>query len=151
MGLRFYDLASLPALYDVVWCKFPKREDPLIPGPVVRPTLVVDVTIVEDQRNNQRLGAVTVQYGGDYDDRHLPKNLVIGAGEFRPLGLHKPTLFRMDLRNRRTLPWAEEYFVTQDYVRSQNLIAGSLNNSQRARMHECLKQRGQSFPISPAL
>lgn len=151
MGLRFHDLASLPRVYDVLWCKFPLREAPRFPGPVARPALVVDATPVIDQSNGQRLGAVTVQYGGDFEAKNLPGNLLIVTQDVRMLGLHKATLFRMDLGNRRTLPWAEEYFVSQNYVRSQDIIAGSLTDDQRTRMHDCFKQRGLTFPIAPAL
>jgi hypothetical protein len=36
MGWTFYDLASLPEVYDIVWCKWPQREDKTMPGPIVR-------------------------------------------------------------------------------------------------------------------
>jgi len=100
---------------------------------------------MEDEDGTQ-FAAITAQYGGDFEDHHLPQNLLIGEGEFRALGLHKPTLFRMDLGNRKRLPWCEEYFVPQGYVRDQNILCGTLNAEQQARMIGCFKARGLQFP-----
>jgi hypothetical protein len=94
--------------------------------------------------------AVTVAYGTGADnvpqDRRA-NHLLIGATECRALGLHKPTVFKLDPGNRQRLPWAEEYFVTQGYMRSQNLIAGSLTNAQKEIVLTALKARGLQFPL----
>src|SRR5947208_9171983 len=147
MGFVFYPIDSRPKVYDVVWSKWPHRGEKLRPGPWVRPVLVLDVRLYEDERDQRKYAAVTAQYGGDFQNHHLPQNLLIESSEYRALGLHKPTLFRLDLGNRLRLPWCEEYFVSQSYIRSQGIIAGSLDPAQQLRLHECLKLRGLAFPL----
>jgi|SRR5712691_1078242 len=147
MGFSFYPLDTRPNVFDVVWSKWPRREDKLAPGPWVRPVLVLAVTAMVDERTGQKFAAVTAQYGGDFEAHHVSQNLLITAAECRDLGLHKPTVFRLDLGNRKRLPWCEEYFITQGYVRSQKLISGSLNRQQQELVLSCLKGRGLEFPL----
>jgi hypothetical protein len=75
----------------------------------------------------------------------LKSSLVID--DFRPAGLHKPTAFRLDLSNRKRLPWCEEYFITQGYVRSQNIITGSLTEKQITQAKERLAALKLTFPL----
>lgn len=145
MGFRFYDTKSRPKPFDIVWSKWPHRDAKLAPGPAARPVLVIDSVIMEDV-DGQQFAAVTAQYGGNFEDRHVPQNLLIGKAEFQALGLHKPTLFRLDAGNRMRLPWCEEYFVPQGYVQSQKIICGALNSEQKTRMLECFKARRLQFP-----
>src|SRR6266568_3965488 len=71
--------------------------------------------VSQRQRSRDR-DAFRSAYGGDFEPHHVRQNLLITSKDFRSLGLHKPTLFRLDLGNRKRLPWCEEYFVTQGYV-----------------------------------
>jgi hypothetical protein len=143
MGWRYHDIGTLPEPYDIVWCKWPQREDKLVPGPVVRPALVREAELREFVDGTQ-FGAVLVSYASStgIDDISRQRDLVIEASECRAAGLHKPTRFSLNPRDRRLLPWAEEYFLPQEYVRNAGIIAGSLNVAQRGRLIAALKHRG---------
>jgi hypothetical protein len=94
--------------------------------------------------------AVTASYGTDakkVGETDLANNLLITAAEFRALGLHKPTVFKLDLRNRFRLAWSEKYFVPQGYVKNQGIVAGKLNANQRATVLKCLRARNLDFPL----
>jgi hypothetical protein len=145
MGYTFHDPDTLPDPFDVVWCKFPHRGDKLRPSNVARPVLVLDSKRLSSEE--QEIGVVVVQYGGSYEAKHIPQNLLITEMDSGALGLHKSTLFRMDLGNRARLMWCEEYFVPQSYVVGSGIKAGSLNEEQKDRALTCLKQRGLSFPV----
>ena len=148
--MQLYDATAAPSVYDIVWCKWPYRERPDIPGPVARCVLILDVRLMIDAHDETEWAAVTVAYGTGAEHveaADLTNNLLIPDTECRARGLHKATVFKLDVRNRKRLPWAEDYFVTQGYVRSQKLIAGSLNEQQQATFHECFKQRGLAFPL----
>jgi hypothetical protein len=150
MGLTLYDPSSAPEVYDIVWCKWPQREDKLAPGSWVRCVLVIDVRPMVDDRTGQEFALLTVQYGSgkeNFDVAGLVNSLVIERHEFRDLGLHKPTVFQMDLRNRKRLPWCVDYFVPKEYIVSQAIIAGRLNKDQQRRFHDCLEARGLKFPL----
>lgn len=62
----------------------------------------------------------------------LTNNLLITGAGCRSLGLHKAMVFKLDFGNRKRLPWAEDYFVSQTYAQSENIVAGKLNASHRA-------------------
>jgi hypothetical protein len=147
--VNLYDARTAPSVFDVVWCKLPRREDKLGPGPWVRPVLVIDVRLMVDIDETE-WAAITVAYGTGADNvpMHDRKgHLVIGEHEYHALGLHKPTVFKIDLQNRKRLPWAEEYFVPQSYVRNRKIIAGSLNEAQQEAFYACFKERGFKFPL----
>ena len=149
MGYNFYEPKSCPRPFDIVWSKWPRREDKLDPGPWVRAVLVLDCRLMVDTRTGTEFTAVTAAYGTgkenvrDTDIGHL----LIGDSEFRAAGLHKPTIFKLDVSNRMRLPWCEEYFVTQGYVRSQNVIAGALTEKQIMQVRECLAAMGLEYPL----
>jgi hypothetical protein len=150
MGLLLYDPNTEPEVFNVVWCKWPQREDKLAPGSWVRCVLVVDVRRMIDDRNQQEYSVLTVVYGTGKENCNqddLVNNLVIERHEFRALGLHKPTVFKFDLGNRKRLPWCGKYFVPQEYVLSENIIAGTLNLAQKDRFHECFRARKLTFPL----
>lgn len=137
MGLNYYPLNTLPQQYDIVWCRYP--ESGLTPGPVARPSLVLDVRI----NTQQDIGAVICTYGtGEFNHTHLGKDLIILSHEYRHLGLHKQTRFALSLNSRLHLFWCSEFFVAPDYAKSQNVVAGALNGEQIERMLACLKSRG---------
>src|SRR5213078_1018904 len=100
MGLNYYPLSSLPQQYVVVWCRYP--ESGLTPGPVVRPSLVLDVRV----NREQRIGALICTYGtGEFDASHFRGDLIILGNEYEALGLHKQTRFALSLNSRMQLPW----------------------------------------------
>jgi hypothetical protein len=137
MGLNYYPIDSLPQQYDIVWCRYP--ESGLTPGPTRRPSLVLDVRV--NQKEN--IGAVICTYGtGEFDRTHFGKDLIILPHEYMALGLHKQTRFALSLNSRMNLHWCSEYFVAPSYAKSQNVIAGALNDEQIKRMLGCLKVRG---------
>src|SRR5580700_1945402 len=144
MDWRFYSLDSLPARYDIVWCKWPRPVDKLRPGPWTRPVLVREVMVLEYGPSAVRYGAVVVSYGtGEFDRAaRADWDLIIDDWrEIKAVGLHKPTMFSLDPGFRRRLPWAEDYFLSPEYVRSVGTIAGRLNSEQLQRLHERLQRR----------
>jgi hypothetical protein len=150
MGLTLYPPVTAPEVYDIVWCKWPRREDKLAPGSWVRCVLVVDVRRMVDERNGQEFALVTAQYGtgkSNLELHEMVNNVVIEHHECRRLGLHKPTVFQMDLRSRKRLPWCVEYFVPQEYLVEQNIIAGHLNGDQQVRFLACFQARNLRFPL----
>lgn len=137
MGLDHYPLNTLPQQYDIVWCRYP--ESGLAPGPVVRPSLVLDVRINQELQ----VGGVVCTYGtGEFDRSHFKDDLIIPGMEFAGLGLHKPTRFALGLNSRMQLLWGPKHFVAPEYVKSQKIIIGGLNGHQIDRMLACLKARG---------
>ena len=148
--MKFYDPTTIPSVFDVVWCKWPRREDKLGPGPWVRCVLVLDVRPMLDMRTDTEYAAITAAYGTDattVSAREIADHLYITGAEYEVLGLHKPTVFKLDLQNRKRLPWAENYFVPQGYVRNQGIVAGSLNDQQRARVTAFFQRNGLAFPL----
>jgi hypothetical protein len=144
-----YDSKTAPNVFDVVWCKFPKREDPGNPGPWVRAVLVVDVSLMRDIDGTE-WAAVTAAYGTGADNVHNlgePRNLLISREECRALGLHKPTVFRLDESNQREMPWSEEYFVTQGYVKKSKPHCRIAESRSKAKFLECFKKLGRKFPL----
>jgi hypothetical protein len=136
MGLHYYPLHTLPQQYDVVWCLYP--ESGLTPGPIARPSLVLDVRVNEEKQ----IGALICTYGtGEFNISHFQGDLIILAHEYMALGLHKQTRFALSLNSRMQLAWCSEYFVASSYVKSQNIIIGGLNDDQIKRMLACLKAR----------
>jgi hypothetical protein len=145
MGYNFHDPETRPKPFDIVWCKKPLRGEGVKPGPVARPVLVLGTKLYE--LNGKEFATVAVQYGGDFETKHIPGNFLVSETEFRTLGLHKPTLFRMDLGNRAECMWAQEYFQPQPYVVGRGILAGSLSADQQKRVISCLTAKGLSFPI----
>jgi len=137
MGLNFYPLNTLPQQYDVVWCFYPASG--LAPGPIPRPSLVLDVKINKEKQ----IGGLICTYGtGEFDASHFRGDLIILGTEYEALGLHKQTRFALSLNSRMQLAWCSEYFLAPAYVKSQNIIIGGLNGYQIDRMLACLKARG---------
>lgn len=146
--MQFYDPKTAPDVFDVVWCKWPMHR--LEPGEWVRPVLVLDARLMIDGRDETEWAALTVAYGTGAE--HVPEakranHLFIPHSDCRTLGLHKATVFKLDAGNRKRLPWAEEYFVPQEYVQSQNILAGRLNADQQALVLAGFKARGLEFPL----
>jgi hypothetical protein len=134
---------SLPNQFDVVWCLFPRKEDKMQPGPVARPTLVLDVLV----NAAENLGALIVAYGTGIDDDNSPfldngPDLIIKSrAAAHALGLHKPTRFSMSPLRRKQLLWSSDYFVSEPYRKNIGIIAGGLNTDQIAQVKACFRER----------
>lgn len=95
----------LPALGDIVYCRFPERVG--VPGPKPRPGLVIGLALLEDGTR-----AVVIAYGTSQ------KTDALRAGEFlispvdgeayRAAGLSFPTKFNLKLR--AAVPYTDEWF-----------------------------------------
>jgi hypothetical protein len=143
MGLTFYDLATLPFQYDLVWCRYPQRENLFVPGPWIRPCLVLDV--LADWESAR--AALVVAYGTGIFDRakHKTDLIIDDWKELRSLGLHKPTRFALSHSARMKLPWCAEYFESQPYMAKTNIILGSLTEKQIERLIACLRKQYKKF------
>lgn len=144
MGWSFLDIEELPAPGDIVWCKFPLRERPGAPSPVVRPVLVRESFNRIDDKSGQRFGSLIVSYGtGEFDRRHDGIDLIIkNWARVKALGLHKPTRFSLDPSSRKHLLWCEEFFAPPRYIVGCGIHLGRLNEEEFAQARECLVRRG---------
>lgn len=146
--MRFHDPKTAPDVFNIVWCKWPMRR--LEPGEWVRPVLVLNSRLMIDARDENEWVALIVAYGTGAENVpaiRRANHLHIPLGECRAVGLHKPTIFKLDAGNRKRLPWAEDYFVPQGYVQSQKIISGSLTDAQKATAIAEIKAHGLTFPI----
>lgn len=146
--MKLYAYNTAPSVYDVVWCAWPIRQKPGVPG-VVRGVLVLDVRKMIDQDDSTEWANVTVAYGTGAENipKPGPECLVITATEYSALQLHKPTIFQLDLRHRQRLAWGEKYFPPHPHVINRAIIAGSLNSNQQIRFHKCFTNCGFTFPL----
>lgn len=150
MGWKFYDPKTAPDVFSIVWCKWPYRGAKLEPSDEARPVLVLDVRDHIYDPTGEMFADVTVAYGTGAENIETPdvhRDFVVTEREFRALGLHKPTIFQLDLGNRKRLPWGEKYFVPNSYVAQQNIICGKLSDSQRRLVLTCFNIRGLRFPL----
>jgi hypothetical protein len=144
MGWTFYGISSLPEVHDIVWCKWPQREDRNMPGRIARPVLVRETEIL--QKGRVQYGAVVISYasGQGIDAAARLVDLCIeNPADVKAAGLHKPTRFSLAPTDKKRLPWCEEYFVAPQFVRNMRLVLGKLTDQQRERMRGCLIRRGQ--------
>lgn len=143
MGWTYYDVGTLPEPNDIVWCKWPQREDKGRPGRIVRPTLVREVFVRTDSQTGEAFGSLIISYAtGNLSGDHERDLVVASMERARELGLHKPTRFSLDPSDRKHLLWCEEYFVSPDYVRRQGLVLGSLGEQEIGLLRQCLIKRG---------
>lgn len=90
---------------DIVWCRFPEREAPGVPGPKSRPALVRAVALNDEETK----GVVNVTFGTGRLKANRALDLQIQ--NFRSIeecGLEKAT--RFDLDRTIWLPWTVEFF-----------------------------------------
>jgi hypothetical protein len=104
-----------------------------------------------DERTKAEFAAITASYGTGLENVDIEElrqgHLLIPTGQIQRLGLHKATVFKLDLGNRKRLAWAEEYFVPKEYVVSKKIVAGSLSEQERAIVLSCFKKHGLTFPL----
>ncbi len=144
MSFTFYSVESLPEPGAILWCKWPHRESRSHPAEYVRPVLVRACKI-NALPDGKTFGSLTVSYGtGTIGDpaEGAELDLIIGENEFRQLGLHKPTRFSLNPADKKHLPWCEEYFVGQAYLKANRVVIGNLTEVQSERIRQCLKRRG---------
>jgi hypothetical protein len=148
MGWTYYDLRTLPNPGDIVWCKWPYKEDRGGPGKVVRPALVREV-FENAATSGESYGSLIVSHGtGNLNA--ASDDLVVSAWDrVRALGLHKPTRFSLDPADRKHLLWCEEFFVPPGYGANQSLRLGSLGEQELDAMRACLTRRGLLITPTP--
>lgn len=108
MTFAFFPLSTLPAPYDIVWCRFPSHEDLGNPGPKPRPGIVVNVALdVESGEGEVQLiyGTSKLKFGRRQRDIY-----VTNVAEMDTCGLNKAT--RFDVDKIGWIPWADEWFET---------------------------------------
>lgn len=150
MGWALYDSKSAPDVFDIVWCRWPYTAAKLQPSDEARPVLVIDVRDQIYDPTEQIYADITVAYGTGAENITVAdwrSHLLINKAEFRAAGLHKPTVFKLDLKNTKRLPWGEKYFVPNEYVREQKIICGKLSEAQRSAALSCFVAQNLSFPL----
>ena len=103
-----------------------------------------------DQRTGTEYATITSAYGTSayhVSDSDIAEHLYISRPECAALGLHNETVFKLDLANRKRLPWSAKYFVTQGYVRAQKIVAGSLKERQRSKVLAYFLKHGLTLPL----
>jgi len=95
----------LPALGDIVYCRFPEGLGE--PGPKPRPALVIGIAELDDKTK-----AVVVAYGTSQKTDHLRSGEFLispaDSDAYRAAGLGFSTKF--DLKLRVTVPYTDEWF-----------------------------------------
>ncbi|WP_156428407.1 hypothetical protein [Novosphingobium sp. FSW06-99] len=107
MSLTFFPISTLPAPYDVVWCRFPFDDSLGTPGPKPRPAIVLNIAADVDAGE----GEVQLVYGTTkLKTLHRPRDFfVTKLLEMDACGLNKAT--RFDLDKVAWIPWAGEWFA----------------------------------------
>lgn len=137
MGWTFLPVEDLPEPGDILWCRWPPREKPGVPGQAARPVLVLETSVHQRDDDGVQFGAAVVCYGtGNVEDARPGDFLVPTRAEAASLGLHKPT--RFDVGRPKRLIWCEEYFLAPDYLRSRNITIGRLDEAQRLALKALL-------------
>lgn len=105
VSLTPFPITTLPAPYDIIWCRFPVHDDLGNPGPKPRPGLVRNVATTPGG-----YGEVQIIYGTTNLKMSQRPNdfFVTNAAEMNSCGLFRAT--RFDLDNVAWIPWANEWF-----------------------------------------
>lgn len=106
MTVNFFPISTLPAPYDIVWCRFPEHVDLGEPGPKPRPAIVLNVAVDAEAGE----GDVQLVYGtGTLKLGRRPRDFfVTNVAEMDACGLSKAT--RFDLDSIAWIPWADAWF-----------------------------------------
>lgn len=107
MAWDYFPLSTVPASYDIVWCRFPFQETPGQPGEKSRPGLVRGSLADQDGNPWVRVVYGTSQNVFLRDHRYLT---IANAAEMDACGLYRAT--RFDLLTCEELPWCSEFFET---------------------------------------
>jgi hypothetical protein len=102
----FFPISTLPAPYDIVWCRFPEHVDLGEPGPKPRPAIVLNVAADAEAGESE----VQLVYGtGKLKFAKRPRDFfVTNVAEMDACGLSKAT--RFDLDNIAWIPWEVHWF-----------------------------------------
>lgn len=102
----FYPLSTLPAPYDIVWCRFPTHKELGEPAPKSRPAIVLNAGL----DNEAGEGEVQLIYGTGVLklNQRTRDFFVTNVAEMDACGLNKAT--RFDLDQIAWIPWADEWF-----------------------------------------
>ena len=106
MTCSFFPISTLPAPYDIVWCRFPFHDSLGDPGPKPRPAIVLNIAVDADAGE----GDAQLVYGTTRTkvmSRHRDF-FVTNVSEMDACGLDKAT--RFDLDRIAWVPWAEEWY-----------------------------------------
>ena len=108
--ITFFPLSTLPAPYDIVWCRFPSHEDLGNPGPKPRPGIVLNIAVHENGGEGDGEGEAQVIFGTTNLKMAQRRRdfYVTNLAEMDQCSLDKAT--RFDLDKIGWLPWAEEWF-----------------------------------------
>ena len=134
----YFPLSTIPAPYDIVWCRFPAHDALGDPGPKPRPAIVLNCALDNDAGE----GEVQLVYGTSKlkFDRRPRDFFVTNLAEMDACGLHLAT--RFDLDNIAWIPWAKEWFsVIAGY---QSPVIGHLTPHQQKLLELELMHRRSS-------
>lgn len=129
------EATALPVAFDIVWCRYPYRDEGKGPGPVARPCLVrrafTHQTIIQGVA--YQVGYVSVVYGTKQVDKFVPpRGFHVEEGEEKKAcGLAVDTVF--DLQGQMTLPWSPVYFSNID---GKPIIGGCFTDQMKARLRQ---------------
>src|SRR5438876_566281 len=114
MGWDYRSLETLPALYDIVGCAWPLDEDPSQPGEKVRPCVVLQRKVLEDE-DGIKYGTLVLSYGSRKSiAANLARDFFIEQHEYRAVGLREPTRFSMD--RIEEFIWGTKWFPPHPYI-----------------------------------
>ena len=132
----YYPASTLPAPYDIVWCRFPEHLDLGNPGPKSRPALVMKTAVAEERLTPE----VRVMYGTSRLKREeRPFDFfVTNFRDMEEAGLYQAT--RFDFDRRLWLPWAEEFFAPPN-AKYRNPAIGHLSTNSMKLLEITLLQR----------
>jgi hypothetical protein len=107
-GWSFYPASTLPAPYDIVWCAFPEGLEFDVPGPKMRPALILQTGLSDPGFCPE----VRVVYGTSKlkKDKRRHDLFVENYQDKYDAGLFQAT--RFDLERIILLPWATDWFVS---------------------------------------
>lgn len=106
MTWAYFPISTIPAPYDIVWCRFPDHASLGSPGPKPRPALVRNSLTDSEGR-----GIVELVYGTTklkLASRDLLDFIISNPREMNICGLYRATRFDLDRCVR--VPWAAEWF-----------------------------------------
>lgn len=140
MGYRYRRLDTLPELYDIVGCKWPLDENKTVPGPVVRPCLVLQRKTLLDE-DGTVYGTLVLSYGSSKQlDQYAHRDFLLkDFKDWKAADLHMATRFSMD--RIAEFIWCEEWFPPHPYIVNRGVHIGQLTDEQVVQLKECLKCR----------
>lgn len=135
-GWSYYPASTLPAPYDIVWCAFPFDLNLDVPGPKMRPALVLQTGLSDPGFCPE----ARVVYGtSKLKKEERPRDLFVENYQDKyDAGLYQAT--RFDLDRMLWLPWAAEWFVSPGPL-YPSPVMGSLPDHHRRVLGFLLAER----------